>query len=83
MSCGYTRKPLLLQPEDTLLLCSDGVSDTLTLKQIRQAMELSPKDCCDALEREILAAQLPNQDNYTAIVFEIPWEKEGGLTSWI
>lgn len=75
VSCGYTRKPLLLQPEDALLLCSDGVSDTLTLKQIRQAMELSPKDCCDALEREILAAELPNQDNYTAIVLKYHGKK--------
>ena len=35
VTCDYTRMPFLLQPEDALLLCSDGVSDTLTLKQIR------------------------------------------------
>ena len=67
--CDHTRIPFLLQPEDALLLCSDGVSDTLTLKQIREAMALSPQACCDKLEEEILAAGKPNQDNFTAIVW--------------
>ena len=67
--CDHTRIPFLLQPEDALLLCSDGVSDTLTLKQIREAMALSPQACCDKLEAEILAAGKPNQDNFTAIVW--------------
>lgn len=31
--CDHTRIPFLLQPEDALLLCSDGVSDTLTLRR--------------------------------------------------
>ena len=67
--CDHTRIPFLLQPEDALLLCSDGVSDTLTLKQIREAMALSPQACCDKLEEEILAAGKPNQDNFTAIIW--------------
>lgn len=66
--CDHTRIPFLLQPEDALLLCSDGVSDTLTLKQIREAMALSAQACCDRLEEEILSAGKPDQDNYTAIV---------------
>ena len=67
VTCDYNRIPFSLQPEDTLLLCSDGVSDTLTLKQIREAMTLSPQACCDRLEEEILSAGKSNQDNYTAI----------------
>lgn len=70
VKCDYTHIPLPLQPEDALLLCSDGVSDTLTLKQIKDAMALSPQQCCDKLEEEILAAEMPNQDNYTAIVLK-------------
>ncbi len=70
VNCDYTRMPFLLQPEDALLLCSDGVSDTLTLKQIREAMALSPQACCDKLEEEILAVGKPGQDNYTAIVLK-------------
>ena len=70
VKCDYTYLPFSLQPEDALLLCSDGVSDTLTLKQIREAMALPPQACCDKLEEEILAAGRPNQDNYTAIVMQ-------------
>lgn len=70
VKCDYNRIPFLLKPEDALLLCSDGVSDTLSLKQIREAMALSPQACCDKLEEEVLAAGKPNQDNYTAIVLK-------------
>lgn len=70
VKCDYTYIPFSLLPEDALLLCSDGVSDTLTLKQIREAMALPPQACCDKLEEEILAAGKPNQDNYTAIVLK-------------
>ena len=70
VSCDCTCMPFALQPEDALLLCSDGVSDTLTLRQIREAMALPPQACCDRLEQEILAAGKPNQDNYTAIVLK-------------
>ncbi len=68
VNCDYNRIPFFLQPEDVLLLCSDGISDTLTLKQIREAMALSPQACCDKLEKEILSADKPSQDNYTTIV---------------
>ena len=70
VKCDYNRMPFSLQPEDVLLLCSDGVSDTLTLKQIREAMALSPQACCDRLEEEILAVGKPGQDNYTAIILK-------------
>ena len=76
VTCDYTRMPFLLQPEDALLLCSDGVSDTLTLKQIREAMALPPQACCDKLEEEILAAGKPGQDNYTAIAMKYHGKKE-------
>jgi len=65
--CEHNRLPLSLKIEDTLLLCSDGVSDTLTLAQIREAMTLPPEECCEKLEKDILSADIPNQDNYTAI----------------
>lgn len=68
VNCDFSRIPFPLLPGDTLLLCSDGVSDTLTRKQIREAMALSPQECCDNLEQKILSAGKPNQDNYTAIV---------------
>ena len=71
-----THIPLSLFPGDTLLLCSDGISDPLTLKQIREAMELPVQDCCSALEAAIRKAALPTQDNYTAIILHYYGEKE-------
>ncbi len=65
-----TRIPFKLEPEDVLLLCSDGVSDTLTIKQIGRAMALPPQQGCERLEKEILSAAQPNQDNYTAILLK-------------
>ena len=70
LRCDCTRLPFTLLPEDALLLSSDGVSDTLTLKQIRDAMALPPRACCDKLEAEIMAAGNPDQDNFTAIVLK-------------
>ena len=70
LRCDCTRLPFTLLPEDALLLSSDGVSDTLTLKQIREAMALPPRACCDKLEAEIMAAGNPDQDNFAAIVLK-------------
>ena len=52
------------------------MSDTLTLKQIREAMALSSQACCDKLEEEILAAGKPGQDNYTAIALKYHGKNE-------
>lgn len=76
VTCRYTRIPLALEPEDTLLLCSDGVSDTLTRKQLREALTLPPQEACDRLEEGILAAGLAGQDNYTAIILRYHGEGE-------
>ena len=68
--CDFTRIPFPLQSGDVLMLCSDGVSDTLTLRQLREALALPPQECCDRLESDILAAKKAEQDNYTAIVIK-------------
>ena len=65
-----TRIAFPLQPEDALLLCSDGVSDTLTPVQLGRAMALSPQACCEKIEEDIRKAARPNQDNYTAILLK-------------
>ncbi len=56
---------------DALLLCSDGVSGTLSEKQLARLMSLSPESCCEGIEREIAAADAPGQDNYSAIAIKI------------
>lgn len=63
------RRPLLLQPRDVLLLCSDGISGVLTEEMLGQCLALSsPKVACAAMEEQIRRAALSHQDNYTALV---------------
>ncbi len=71
VSIEYSRHPFPLRPDDRLLLCSDGVSDTLPLEALRLALQApTPQACCEALDRQILAAAKTGQDNYTAIVID-------------
>ncbi|MPM78038.1 Protein phosphatase PrpC [bioreactor metagenome] len=71
INADYSHVPFTLKPNDKLLLCSDGLSDTLNLSMIERAMRLSPPDAAQALESSITAANMPMQDNYTAIVIGI------------
>ena len=68
LAIDRTYIPLTLQKGDTLLLCSDGVTDTLNLKQIADLLKLDAQNCCKQMAEMIQAAKLGNQDNYTAIV---------------
>ncbi|MDR1187274.1 MAG: serine/threonine-protein phosphatase [Bifidobacteriaceae bacterium] len=68
LSIDATLTPLALQPGDTILACSDGVSDTLSQGELRSLLGLEPKLAADALARRVVAADLPHQDNYTAVV---------------
>lgn len=62
-------QPFSLQPGDRVLLCSDGL-DTLGSGQIVQHASCSetPKECADALMDAVTDAQIPKQDNTTAVV---------------
>lgn len=71
-----TRIPIRLAAGDTLLLCSDGISDTLTLRQIGEALAQAPAKACEMLEEAVKAAGDPQQDNYTAIVIRYNGRKE-------
>ncbi|MBQ9939898.1 MAG: serine/threonine-protein phosphatase [Oscillospiraceae bacterium] len=62
-----TRRDFALQKGDTVMLCSDGVSKTLSIHGIVRAASHSPEDCCKELDEEIKAAKRPDQDNYSAV----------------
>ena len=61
-------RPWILEPEDVLLLCSDGISGVLTPPELMEAMKLEPQEGCRLLESMVLEKQIQFQDNYTAIV---------------
>ncbi len=65
----------LLTGGEVFLLCSDGLSDTLTLEQIREVLAAhSPADSPVALARAARQAGNPYQDNLTAVVV---WRAHG------
>ena len=71
------RTPLELQAGDRVLLCSDGL-DTLSSGKIIQYSEWSesPKECADALMQAIEDANMPRQDNTTAVVVNVKDSEE-------
>jgi formylglycine-generating enzyme required for sulfatase activity/serine/threonine protein phosphatase PrpC len=64
--------PFELQTGDKVLLCSDGL-DTLSAGKIIQYSDWSesPKECADALMEAVEEANMPRQDNTTAVVVNV------------
>ena len=68
--------PRELYPDDRVLICTDGM-DTLSNGKILEFMSKSnsPKECADDLMQAITDADMPRQDNTTAIVVNIVGSK--------
>ncbi len=64
----FNKKPLKLRKNDTLLLCTDGVSSFLDERLISDALNLSPDYACEQLCKLIDEKSMNNQDNYTALI---------------
>lgn len=64
--------PFELQADDRIILCSDGL-DTLSAGKIIQYSEWSEatKECADALMTAVEEANMPRQDNTTAVVVNV------------
>lgn len=67
-ACETNRLPIELKPGDTVLLCSDGISDTLSFDRIAENMALPVNQAASKMEQDIISANLDNQDNYTGII---------------
>ena len=65
-------EPLELLANDRIVLCSDGL-DTLSSGKIIQYADWSesPKECADALMEAVEEANMPRQDNTTAVVLQV------------
>ncbi len=65
-------EPFELEAGDRIIICSDGL-DTLSSGKIIQYSEWSdsPKECADALMQAVEDANMPRQDNTTAVVVNV------------
>lgn len=68
-----SRVPILLQPKDTLLICSDGLYRSVPDQDILAAICVAEdmEDAASRLEQAIQDAAQPEQDNYTYILIEL------------
>ena len=69
--------PRELYPSDRILLCTDGM-DTLSNGKILEhaSKDSSPKECVDSLIQAVVDAEMPRQDNTTAIIVHIDGSKD-------
>lgn len=64
-----TYRPIILEPGDVILSCSDGVGAVLSEKEVTDALSSpNPEIMCRRLEEGIIKHDKPNQDNYTAFI---------------
>jgi serine/threonine protein phosphatase PrpC len=65
--------PLILQPDESVLLCTDGLIDALSNEEISQCLstEQAAQQKCEILIHEALKKKIVNQDNMTAVLLEI------------
>lgn len=67
----YLRRPFTLMAGDVLLICSDGVDGSMPESELVRCLSgSSAKDICLNINDAIDAAELPYQDNYTALVLK-------------
>lgn len=66
-------RPIKLQPNDVLLLMSDGIFNTLNENEMSLILGRSAnaQEAAAEFERYILSYQRPQQDNFTAIIIKI------------
>lgn len=64
-------RPLMLAPQDRLLLMSDGIFGALSDEEILSAMNMQPMESAARIEQMILEKNLLNQDNFTGVIIEI------------
>lgn len=61
-------KPLPLQANDRILLCSDGVDGVLSADEMTACLACPPMQAAQELCASVLSKELPMQDNLTAVV---------------
>lgn len=56
-----------LQPEDWIVLATDGLFKTMSTGEIAHALRGEPSEVCQSLVNQTIAARMPFQDNVTVV----------------
>lgn len=69
------REPFPLEKGDKVILCSDGVYDTLTEMELEQILfqNIAAHDAADQIIEAVESKQKANQDNATILILEKGW----------
>lgn len=69
------REPFPLEKGDKIILCSDGVYDTLTEMELEQILfqNIAAHDAADQIIEAVESKQKANQDNATILILEKGW----------
>jgi protein phosphatase len=70
-----SRKAFPLMPNDTVLICSDGLYRTLSADDIAESLNKDPRKTCDALVERTIAKHNARQDNVTVIALHCAEEQ--------
>ncbi len=61
-------RPFTVHAGDRLVLCTDGLYESLSTKEILECLCYGPQEACQRLMQSLAAKNLPNQDNATVTV---------------
>lgn len=76
-------RPLKLQSGDRVVLCSDGLSNTLSESEIAAALGSGhPQEACEALVSSALDRQAPGQDNITILLLDAASDEPAPKRKW-
>jgi len=64
----YSKSGLRLLDGDIILICSDGVYNSVSLTELNGYLSPSVMASCENIGRHIAEKNIPGQDNYTAVV---------------
>lgn len=73
---GYAKTPLRVSKGAWILLCSDGLTDTLSDAEIASHLQGDPQLACDKLIASVLEKSIRTQDNTTVVVLHLAADQE-------
>lgn len=68
---SQSSRPVKLKPDDKILLCSDGLTNTLTEQEIADTLKNTTENIAEEMVRAVLIANKAHQDNVTVIVLSL------------